>query len=79
LSDFSKCKKLKELYLRRNNIPPNYSELKHLQDLPYLKVLNLSENPISAANPSTYRLVTLKYLPNLEKLDDVLVNFVERQ
>ena len=41
--------------------------------------MNLSENPISAANPSTYRLVTLKYLPNLEKLDDVLVNFVERQ
>jgi len=79
LKDFSKCKKLKELYLRRNNIPPNYNELKHLQDLPYLKVLNLSENPISAANPSTYRLVTLKYLPNLEKLDDVLVNFVERQ
>ena len=41
--------------------------------------MNLSENPISAANPNTYRLVALKYLPNLEKLDDVLVNFVERQ
>jgi hypothetical protein len=43
-----------------------------------LKVLNLSENPISAANPANYRLIAIKYLPNLEKLDDVPVNFIER-
>ena len=47
LKDFSTCYKLKELYLRRNNIPANYNELKYLKDLPNLKVLNLSENPIS--------------------------------
>lgn len=46
--------------------------------MPNLKVLNLSENPISAANPVNYRMVAIKYLPNLEKLDDVPVNFIER-
>jgi len=61
---------LKELYLRRNNIPAKASELRYLQPLTKLKVLNLSENPISTALPG-YRLLVIKSLPNLEKLDDI--------
>ena len=77
LKDFSTCYKLKELYLRRNNIPANYNELKYLQDLHNLKVLNLSENRISSKNASHYRLMVIKSCPGLEKLDDIPVNFVE--
>jgi len=74
LADFGQCHKLKELYLRRNNIPAKASELRHLKGLAHLKVLNLGENPISSQLPG-YRLLVLKTLPDLEKLDDVAVSY----
>ena len=74
LEDFQGCYKLKELYLRRNNIPASLSQISHLQGLNNLRVLNLSENPISQELPG-YRLVVLKYLPKLEKLDDIAVSY----
>ena len=45
LKPFSKSKKLKELYLRKNQIA-NLQELKHLSGLKELKVLWLWDNPI---------------------------------
>lgn len=42
-----------------------------------MKVLNLSENPISTALPG-YRLLVIKMLPNLEKLDDVAISYYEK-
>ena len=33
LKDFGQCYKLKELYLRRNNIPPEPEEIGHLANL----------------------------------------------
>ena len=52
------------------------NELRYLENLPKLKVLNLAENPICSAGVD-YRAVVLKYLPNLEKLDDVAVTYQE--
>ena len=37
----------------------------------------MSENPISTSLPG-YRLLVIKYLPNLEKLDDVAVTYQEK-
>jgi len=42
-----------------------------------LKTLNLAENPISSSLPG-YRLLVIKALPSLEKLDDVEVSYQER-
>ena len=72
---------LRELYLRRNNIAASLEELECLQNLRNLKVLNLAENPISADHGGLphYRTCVLHFLPHLEKLDDVAVNFEEVQ
>lgn len=68
---------LRELYLRRNQIPVDLNELTHLSKLRNLKVLNLAENPMS--EPKTglpcYRQLVLKHMPWLQKLDDVPVNY----
>jgi Leucine-rich repeat (LRR) protein len=74
LQDFSSCFKIKELYLRRNNIPASLTQIHYLSGLNSLRILNLSENPIATELPH-YRLMVLKYLPKLEKLDDVVVSY----
>ena len=76
LKYFQHCTKLKELYLRRNNIPADFEELKYLQNLRQLKVLNLGENPIST-ELRDYRIMVLKTMPWLEKLDDIQVTYQE--
>jgi hypothetical protein len=43
-----------------------------------LRTLNLSENPIATELPH-YRLMVLKYLPKLEKLDDIVVSYQEHE
>ncbi|OHT11942.1 Protein C21orf2 like protein [Tritrichomonas foetus] len=68
LSSFQNCWNLRELFLRQNNIS-DFNELKYLSNLPYLKNLSLSENPI--ADMPNYRKIVLQTLPHLEKLDDV--------
>jgi cilla- and flagella-associated protein len=75
LQDFTQCFKLRELYLRRNNIPPSLSQIHFLSGLNNLTTLNMSENPITTL--PNYRLMVLKYLPRLEKLDDVEVSYQE--
>ena len=75
LRDFSKCFKLQELYLRKNNIS-DIREIRHLVNLPTLKVLWLHDNP--CAQIENYREITIKYLPHLMKLDNNPVTPEER-
>ena len=60
--------RLRELYLRKNNIE-DISEIGCLKNLPKLRVLWLSDNP--CANVEHYRMTVLKNLPKLTKLDTV--------
>ena len=75
LKPFQYCKKLTELYLRKNLIS-DLSELRYLQNLPSLKVLWLWENP--CAESSNYREKVLSVLPNLVKLDNQAVTNEEK-
>ncbi len=75
LKDFSYCQKLRELYLRKNNIS-DLTEVRHLAHLPNLKVLWLSNNP--CADQPHYRQYVIKMLPNLYKLDNLEISTDER-
>lgn len=66
LKDFASCKKLTELYLRKNLVA-DLLEVKYLTQCPGLKVLWLQDNPI--AEHPLYRPFIIKCLPNLVKLD----------
>lgn len=66
LKPLKNCFKLKELYLRKNNIS-SLKEINYLKNLKCLKILRLEENPIcKLKNYTTY---ILHVLPNLYKLD----------
>ena len=67
LEVFGRCKKLRELYLRKNKVA-DLEEIAYLQALPNLEVLWLSENPCSEA--PGYRSFVLSRLPRLKKLDN---------
>ncbi len=75
LRDFSHSMSLQELYLRKNQIA-DLSEIRHLTDLPNLRVLWLSDNP--CAQVPNYRTIVIKYLPRLEKLDNEVITEAER-
>jgi Leucine-rich repeat (LRR) protein len=75
LRDFTHCKKMTELYLRKNCIE-NLQDIKYLQHLPALKVLWLWDNPI-CQHPN-YRSFIIKVLPTLTKLDNAAVTPEER-
>lgn len=75
LAPFQHCRKLTELYLRKNSIE-NLADIRYLQTLP-LKVLWLWDNPI-CQHPN-YRQYIVKVLPNLVKLDNTAVTPEERQ
>lgn len=75
LKPFQYCKKLTELYLRKNLIA-DLSEIKYIQPLPGLKVLWLWDNP--CAEVPNYRETVLAALPNLVKLDNQAVTTEER-
>ncbi|XP_054280295.1 uncharacterized protein LOC128998264 isoform X2 [Macrosteles quadrilineatus] len=75
LSDFQHCKKLKHLFVRKNDIR-ELNQVCYLRELPDLSTLWLAENPC-ASSPG-YRLAVIKALPRLEKLDDVVVSVEER-
>lgn len=76
LKDFQNCRKLAELYLRKNQIS-SIQDIKYLQSLPNLKVLWLWDNPI-CQHPN-YRPFIIKTLPNLTKLDNANITAEERQ
>lgn len=71
LSAFSHCYKLKNLYLRQNNIS-NLGEIDYLVNLPNLRNLMLRDNPI--AELPNYRAYVVSKLPQLDKLDDIDVS-----
>lgn len=70
LVDFASCRRLRELYVRKNEIG-DLSEIRHLRALPELTSLWLDENPCT--HHPQYRMTVLRNLPNLEKLDNVPV------
>ena len=72
---FQQCRKLTELYLRKNAIE-NLSDIRYLANLP-LKVIWLVDNPI-CSHPN-YRQYIIKVLPNLVKLDNTEVKDEERK
>ena len=76
LKDFQNCRKLAELYLRKNQISA-IQDIKYLQNLPHLKVLWLWDNPI-CQHPN-YRAFIIRTLPNLTKLDNANITAEERQ
>jgi hypothetical protein len=67
LKPFASCHSLTDLSLRDNQIS-DFAEIRHLAALPHLRVLWLSDNPISS-DPH-YRERVLHLLPKLTKLDD---------
>ncbi|XP_063080657.1 cilia- and flagella-associated protein 410 isoform X3 [Cavia porcellus] len=69
LEPMSSCRRLSELYLRRNRIP-SLDELFYLKGLPHLRVLWLAENPCCGPSPHLYRMTVLRNLPHLQKLDN---------
>ncbi|XP_026318975.1 protein C21orf2 homolog isoform X2 [Hyposmocoma kahamanoa] len=71
LNDFAWCRRLRELYVRKNEIN-DLREIRHLRRLPLLTSLWLDENPCTQ-HPE-YRMTVLRNLPNLEKLDNVPVH-----
>ncbi|XP_071471083.1 cilia- and flagella-associated protein 410 isoform X4 [Marmota flaviventris] len=72
LEPVSRCRRLSELYVRRNRIP-SLDELFYLKDLPHLRVLWLAENPCCGSSPHLYRMTVLRNLPGLQKLDNQAV------
>ncbi|XP_046974950.1 uncharacterized protein LOC124541148 isoform X1 [Vanessa cardui] len=76
LGDFAGCRRLRELYVRKNEIR-DLAEIRHLRHLPDLTSLWLDENPCTL-HPE-YRMTVLRNLPNLEKLDNVVVQADEVQ
>ncbi|KAL0809888.1 hypothetical protein ABMA28_011367 [Loxostege sticticalis] len=76
LDDFAGCRRLRELYVRKNEIR-DLHEIRHLRRLPDLTSLWLDENPCTQ-HPE-YRMTVLRNLPNLEKLDNVPVHPEEVQ
>lgn len=75
LKPFQYCKKLTELYLRKNLIS-DLSEIRYIQILPGLKVLWLWDNPCAEA--PNYREIVISALPNLIKLDNQAVTPEEK-
>ena len=76
LRDFVHCKKLTELYLRKNLIS-DLSEVQYLTGLENLHVLWLLENP--CAEHAQYRQYVIKVLPNLVRLDNTVITSEERE
>ena len=67
---------LKELYLR-NNLIADIREVQYLEGCENLKILWLSENPI--CDFKNYRSLVIQALPQLAKLDDVMITETERE
>ena len=75
LAAFQHCRKLTELYLRKNSID-TLADIRYLSNLP-LKVIWLVDNPI--CNHPNYRQYIIKVLPNLVKLDNTEVKDDEKK
>ncbi|KAK3602690.1 hypothetical protein CHS0354_017896 [Potamilus streckersoni] len=77
LEDFSYCPNLQELYIRKNKIE-DLSEICYLKNLQNLRILWLADNPCEEKAGAKYRITVLRNLPNLQKLDNIVVQEEER-
>ena len=68
LKPFSNCHKLKELFLRKNDIG-KLNELYYLRGVASLQTLWLTDNPLF--QEKDYRLFCIALLPQITKLDEV--------
>ena len=79
LDGLSSCKKLQVLYLSNNKIK-SWDELDKLQGNPELRDILLVGNPIyDNMTTEQQRVEVLKHLPNLQKIDGVVVTPSERE
>lgn len=79
LDGLSSCKKLQVLYLSNNKIK-SWDELDKLQANPELRDILLVGNPIyDNMTTEQQRVEVLKHLPNLQKIDGVVVTPSERE
>lgn len=78
LRSFSHCIKLKELYIRQNDVT-DICEIVFLKNLKSLRTLWLNENPCSSTDAKLYRLFVIRMLPSLRKLDDEIITISERE
>merc|ERR1712136_611148 len=79
LDGIQECQNLKELYLRKNKIC-SISEIHHLKGLKELRLLWMSGNPFcEQISNEEYRMRILKVLPQLTKLDNIVVTSEELQ
>lgn len=76
LEPFSHCLELEEIYMRKNEIS-DINQVDYLKNLKKLRILWLSENPCCA--DSKYRLKVINKLPQLNKLDDVVITPEEKR
>eukprot|EP00761_Pharyngomonas_kirbyi_P013086 gb/GECH01013113.1/.p1 GENE.gb/GECH01013113.1/~~gb/GECH01013113.1/.p1 ORF type:complete len:192 (+),score=48.22 gb/GECH01013113.1/:1-576(+) len=72
LTGIEKLKKLKILYMSNNKVE-KWSEFERLKELPELQELLFLGNPLEEENRPNWRVEVLKRLPNLKKLDGVLI------
>jgi dynein light chain 1 len=80
LDGLSACTALQVLYVGNNKIS-DWAELDKLAALPALKDVLLQGNPIfdSAPDYATARCMAIKRIPQIDKLDNVLVSGSERE
>jgi Leucine-rich repeat (LRR) protein len=71
LKDVATCKKLTELYLRKNKIE-NIAEIAFLKHLPLLRILWISDNALEST--PNFRATVIKALPRVVRLDNVGVS-----
>eukprot|EP00744_Colponema_vietnamica_P025617 GILI01037725.1.p1 GENE.GILI01037725.1~~GILI01037725.1.p1 ORF type:complete len:246 (+),score=37.17 GILI01037725.1:50-787(+) len=75
LAEVATCKKMRELYLRKNDVA-DLRQLTYLSQMPRLTTLWLNDNPV--ARDPNYRLYCIKYAPSLTLLDTVEVTAAEK-
>lgn len=75
LKAFKNHQNITELSLRSNNIF-DFNEVRYLSSCPNLRVLWLNDNPIS--EDEEYRSKVIQLLPQITKLDDILIAESER-
>ena len=79
LDGLASCKKLQVLYLSNNKIK-SWDELDKLQANPELRDILLISNPIyDNMTTEQQRVEVLKHLPNLQKIDGIVVTPAERE
>lgn len=75
LKAFKNHQNITDLSLRSNNIF-DFNEVAYLSSCPNLRVLWLNDNPIS--EDEAYRSKVIQLLPQINKLDDILITESER-